>query len=400
MTSSEQDLLLASGLPIFFEIDNFDELDLSPTDNRHGQSVRVWARSLSVMQKEAIVASARSGKAWRLASDEGPYLDGVDSAPCPLSFLTTGMVSSYFNEIQALARQRDINIRDLVLIQDNYYTMEGSALRGTMIGGALPVDLEVQIDCDADDAGLNELLVHAVHASPLNGLMRKVHESLFTLTMNGSEIGVGEVASINAPAEKDPGDRFALISAGNDTGRHDELIRRIDKVAVQDGVAGGAGTSLQASQSRQLHVRARCRLRPDGVKEITQDLLSPLGSRFRFLSDETEEFGGQDAAPDAVTYMSAGIAFCFMTQLGRYAKIVKKNLDEYKVIQDTHFSLGGASGRTGQPGVADPVETHTYLDTSEEAEFARKVLDMGERTCFLHAFCRTELKTKIKIRRT
>ncbi|MYH32313.1 MAG: OsmC family peroxiredoxin [Gammaproteobacteria bacterium] len=399
MTSSEQDLLLASGLPIFFEIDNFDELDLSPTDNRHGQSVRVWARSLSVMQKEAIVASARSGKAWRLASDEGPYLDGFDSAPCPLSFLTTGMVSSYFNEIQALARQRDINIRNLVLIQDNYYTMQGSALRGTMIGGALPVDLEVQIDCDADDAGLNELLVHAVHASPLNGLMRKVHESLFTLTMNGSEIGVGEVASINAPAEKDPGDRFALISAGDDTGRHDELIRRIDKVAVQDGVAGGAGTSLQANQSRQLHVRARCRLRADGVKEITQDLLSPLGSRFRFLSDETEEFGGQDAAPDAVTYISAGIAFCFMTQLGRYAKIVKKNLDEYKVIQDMHFSLGGASGRTGQPGVADPVETHTYLDTSEEAEFARKVLDMGERTCFLHAFCRTELKTKIKIRK-
>ncbi|MXW19929.1 MAG: OsmC family peroxiredoxin [Gammaproteobacteria bacterium] len=399
MTSSEQDLLLASGLPIFFEIDNFDELDLSPTDNRHGQSVRVWARSLSVMQKEAIVASARSGKAWRLASDEGPYLDGFDSAPCPLSFLTTGMVSSYFNEIQALARQRDINIRNLVLIQDNYYTMQGSALRGTMIGGALPVDLEVQIDCDADDAGLNELLVHAVHASPLNGLMRKAHESLFTLTMNGSEIGVGEVASINAPAEKDPGDRFALISAGDDTGRHDELISRIDKVAVQEGVAGGAGTSLQATQSRQLHVRARCRLREDGVKEITQDLLSPLGSRFRFLSDETDEFGGQDAAPDAVTYMSAGIAFCFMTQLGRYAKIVKKNLDEYKVIQDTHFSIGGASGRTGQPGVADPVETHTYLDTSEEAEFARKVLDMGERTCFLHAFCRTELKTKIKIRR-
>ncbi len=44
------------------------------------------------MQKEAIVVSASSGKAWRLASDEGPYLDGYDSAPCPLSFLTTGLV--------------------------------------------------------------------------------------------------------------------------------------------------------------------------------------------------------------------------------------------------------------------------------------------------------------------
>lgn len=394
------DQLLASGLPIFFEIGNFHELGLSLPSNRHGQSVRVWARSLSVMQKEAIVISARSGEAWRLASDEGPYLDGLDTAPCPLSFLTTGMVTSYFNEIQAHAGQRDINIRDLVLIQDNYYTMEGSALRGTMIGGALPVDLEVQIDCDADDVKLSELLLEAVHASPLNGLMRKVHESLFTLTMNGAEIGVGDVASIDGPAEKFPGDCFSLVRPGDDKARYPELIKRIEAVETQRGVAGGAGSSLHASQSRQLHVQAKCRLREDGVKEITLYLFSPLGSTFQFLSDETEEFGGKGVAPDAVTYISAGVAFCFMTQLGRYAKIVKRNLDEYKVIQDIHFSLGGASGGTGRPGLADPVETHTYLDTSEGEEFSRNVLNMGEKTCFLHAFCRTELKTKIKIKRT
>jgi hypothetical protein len=124
-----------------------------------------------------------------------------------------------------------------------------------------------------------------------------------------------------------------------------------------------------------------------------------LGSTFRFVSDEAEEFGGRGMAPDAATYISAGVAFCFMTQLGRYAKIVKKRLDEYKVIQDTHFSLGGASGGTGSAGLADPVETHVYLDTPEGKEFARKALDTGEQTCFLHAFCRTDLKTKIKVKR-
>ena len=138
---------------------------------------------------------------------------------------------------------------------------------------------------------------------------------------------------------------------------------------------------------------------PDGRKEIIQELFSPLGSTFRFLSKEAEGFGGDGRAPDAATYISAGIAFCFMTQLGRYAKIVKKQLDEYKVIQDTHFSLGGASGGTGSPGFADAVETHVYLDTPEGAEFARKALDMGEQTCFLHAFCRTDLKTKIRVQR-
>lgn len=397
MPSKEKNLLLESGYPIFFAIDDVADLGLALPANRHGQSVRTWARSLTVMQKEAIVVSARSGKAWRLASDEGPYLDGHDTAPCPLSFLTTGMVASYMNEIVALARQESVRINDIALVQDNFYTMEGSALRGTMVGGALPVELEVQIDTDADDRALNELLLNAVHASPLNGLMRKVHTSLFTLTMNAQEIGVGEVAAVDAAAEPDPGNYFQHARPGS--GDYAGLIQRTHAVEEQQGVAGGAGSSLQATQSRTLNVRGTCRLLPDGSKEIVQELFSPLGSTFRFISDESEEFGGRGAAPDAATYISAGIAFCFMTQLGRYAKIVKKQLDEYKVIQDTHFSLGGASGGTGTSGVADAVETHVYLDTPEDEGFARKALDMGEQTCFLHAFCRTDLKTKVKIRR-
>jgi hypothetical protein len=351
------------------------------------------------MQKEAIVASARSGKAWRLASDEGPYLDGHDAAPCPLSFLTTGMVSSYMNEILALATQRGIAVRDIVLIQDNYYTMEGSALDGSMVGGALPVELEVRIATDAADEDLGQLLADGVHASPLNGLMRKAHTSLFSLTMNGGEIGVGGAATIDGPAEPDPGDRFGDVEAGPDRDRDTRLIARVEAVKARAGVAGGAGSSLQATQKRTLHVRGTCRLLDDGVKEIMQILYSPLGSKFRYLCDETEEFGGHGRAPDAASYMAAGIAFCFMTQLGRYAAIVNRNLGAYRVVQDAHFSLGGATGGTGEPGAADPVETHVYLDTDEGEDFARTVLDMGEQTCFLHAFCRTPLKTKIRVSR-
>ena len=55
---------------------------------------------------------------WRLVSDEGDYLNGYDAAPCPLAFLTTGMVSSYMNEILALAKLQNVEIRKLRLIQD------------------------------------------------------------------------------------------------------------------------------------------------------------------------------------------------------------------------------------------------------------------------------------------
>jgi len=69
-------------------------------------------------------------------------------------------------------------------------------------------------------------------------------------------------------------------------------------------------------------------------------------------------------------------------------------------VQDIHFSKGGASGGTGQAGRADPVETHVYLHSLEDDEFARAALDMGEQTCFLHAFCRTDLKAKVRVVKT
>ena len=392
-----ENLLRSCGLPTFFEIENFDQLGLTLPENRHGQSVRVWARSLTVMQKEAIVASVRTGTVWRLASDEGPYLDGFDAAPCPLSFLSTGMVASYMNEILALADHWGVAIRDLVLVQDNFYTMEGSALRGTMVGGALPVELEVQIDTDAEDGALRDLVAAAVHAAPVDGLMREQHTSRFTLTMHGEEVRVGRVASLGLPAEPDPGDQFPRVRPA--AGSAGQAVTQLDAVKSVAGVAGGAGSSLKAEQSRKLHLRAICRRRPDGVKEIEQLLYSPLGSTFRFLSDEAAEFGGAGAAPDAVSYLAAGVAFCFMTQHGRYAKIMKKDL-QYRVTQDIHFSLGGASGGTGQAGIADAVETHVYLDTSEGEVFARRCLDMAEQTCFLHAFCRTALEPTFTITRT
>ena len=88
-----------------------------------------------------------------------------------------------------------------------------------------------------------------------------------------------------------------------------------------------------------------------------------------------------------------------MTQFGRMASMEKLDLPQYSIVQDTHFSLGGASGGTGKAGEADPVETHVHLTTTEPDAVAQDMLDVSEQTCFLHAFCRTDMKTKLKITR-
>ena len=383
-----ENVLQRDGRPVFFAVDRPDRLGLDRPAPGDGETVRVWARSLSGMQKEAVVVSGAGGD-WRLASDEGPYLDGFDAAPCPLAFMTVGMVSSWMNAVLDAARARRLTVRDLVLVQDNRYTMEGSALNGTMTGGALPVELDVCIDTDAGDDAVREVVAAATRAAAVYDVLREPHTSRFTLTVNGAEAPVGRVARLDGGPASDPAPAFSRVAPADSAG---VPVVRLEAVTPVAGVAGGAGTSLRAEQRRQLHLRAICRRRPDGVKEIEQQLHSPLGSTFRFLSDEPPQGGGAGAAPSAASYMAAGVAFCFMTQLGRYAVILGKDLPGYRIVQDTRFPAHGTAPGAALSGAAGAVETHVYLETRDGVDFARQCLDMGEQTCFLHALYRTPLK--------
>ena len=387
-----EDIIGSSGLPPFFRVANADALSIDAPANRKGDALRTRVRSLSGFQKEALVRSAKTGRTWRLVSDEGPYLNGHDAAPCPLAFLSIGMAASYLNEITALAEQRGVALRTLRLIQNNYYTMRGSMPRRTMVGGSEPVDLEVEIDCELDDAALNSLLMDAVHASPLNGLMRGHLESLFRLSKNGAELSPAKATELDGALLPDPAGHFAASRPVDSALEFVGPVGPTPKKEVHQGTSAASG-SLADEQDRRLNIGAIALLREDGLKDIQQMQYSPWGTSFRFLSSE------DGRAPDANTLVSAGIGFCFMTQFGRFASMLKLNLPDYRIVQDTHFSLGGASGGTGKAGDADPVETHVYLDTSEDDEVAREMLDMSEQTCFLHAFCRTEMKTRLKIKR-
>ena len=390
MSKLGKDIIGTSGLPSFFRVSNADQISISPPENRKGDGLRTRVRSLSGFQKEALVSSTKTGQTWRLVSDEGPYLNGHDAAPCPLAFLSVGMVASFMNEILAFAEKQDVNIRKLKLIQNNYYTMRGSMPKRTMIGGAEDIELQVDIDCDLDDKSLNEFLINATFASPLNGLMRGQLESLFKLGKNGKELSTCKAAELNGNLLSDPGDRFSEVIPIKVT---ETLVRPVGltpKKEVLKGTTSG-GSSLSDEQDRRLNIGAVAEMREDGIKEIQQMQYSPYGTSFCLLSSE------DGRAPDANTLISAGIGFCFMTQFGRFVSMLNLNLPDYRIVQDTHFSLGGASGKTGKAGDADPIETHVYLETSESDELAREMLDISEQTCFLHAFCRTDLKTKLKV---
>jgi organic hydroperoxide reductase OsmC/OhrA len=386
------------GEPLYFIAEDATAAGFPVPPNPHGQSLRTWVRSLGGMQKEALVVSAATGTAWRFACDEGAHLGGHNQAPNPLTYLSAGMIASYMNEITALAEQRQIELRDLELVLDNHYFREGDFRKGSMSSDALPPEINVICEADCDDQTLNTLVYEAIAASPLNGLARGSHPSLFTLVHNGVELTPENVLPLGSPPFANPGDNFPNLKPAANSPAVSDLIQLMPKEGpVVDALIKSRTPAPELDEGKLLlHMHSSCRLRPDGVKEIFKEQFANDVPSWRYLSDEGKGFGGEGRAPDAASLISAGIALCFMTQMGRFSHMAKLPLNEYSIIQDTHFSLGGASGGTGQVGVAKPVETHVFLETEVDDATAQQILTVGEKTCFLHAYCRNDLKPKVR----
>jgi uncharacterized OsmC-like protein len=362
-------------------------------DPRGALAVRALVRSLTDHQKDALVVSGEAGSAWRLCSDEGAYFGGTDLAPPPLGVFSAGVAASYVDHLLALAARRSIPLRALRVTQDSVYTTEGSALRGTIAGGALPIDVLVEADSPADDDELLSLAREAIAASPLHGLLRGELPGRFSLCLNGEDVALRGVPAISGPRPADPRDRFsaagdaAPVPAG-------ELMAKVDDGARDRPSAAGAERPRPDGQARRPHAQAVCTVREDGVKVIDQRLFQPPGSHFRLLSDEPRPGGDAGRAPDAMSYVASGLAFCFMTQVIRYAQLTKLRIDGCRLVQDLRLRTGD-----GRPGAAEPPETHLFLDSPEAPEAAVRMLGMGQRMCFLHAFCGTALDVDLTVRR-
>lgn len=367
--------------PLVYRVTSLPPEWHAPLASTGEHTFRSTVRALEGMQKEAVVHGSSRGSAWRLVCDEGPYLNGTDLAPFPLGFFCAGMAASFMAELLPLVREHDIPFSKLKLLQDNRYAMEGSALKGTMTGSALPVELQLVTDSPADPQSLQKILRSAIERSPASALLGELLNSHFTLIHNNKRLEPVRVrASAEIPPPRPAG--FDALKPEHATPMPDAIISKLRSAEVIQGVSGGSGSSLSASQKRVLHMQGECRVREDGLFQIDVNLFQPLGSQFRFLADPAGE-----RAPDGLVYLNAGLAFCFMTQIGRYMTIRKQPLDDYCIVQDTHFSFSKQDARPRM----QPVVTHVYLESGHDDAYATDVVAMSEQTCFLHAACRQSI---------
>jgi uncharacterized OsmC-like protein len=376
-----------SGRPLVFRVENsHDELPGCAGSTMPGMSLRTVVRALGGMQKEAVVTIEPEGSVWRLVSDEGPYLNGTDLAPFPLAFFAAGMQFSFLSEVLQAARRRDISLDALSLEVDNRYSMQGSFLRGDALGGAVPSELSVSVESGASSSDIARIVREAVARCPAQAHMRDVLINTFAFSVNGGAVDLDDLARPQGPALSYDESRFESLRPAATTSH--PIIEKLETAATVVGVEGGAGSSLQDEQKRTLHVHGESRWLGGMRTECDIQLFKPIGSTFRFQCDETAVKGGEGHAPPPMAYLSAGIGFCFMTQIGRYAQIIKQPLEGYAIVQDNFF---GPPEESGDGASAEPTQTHVFVDAEQGPAVGANLVTVGERTCFLHAAMRSEL---------
>ena len=109
----------------------------------------------------------------------------------------------------------------------------------------------------------------------------------------------------------------------------------------------------------------------------------PGMSHFAFRSDE----GGGDRAPCGLALLSAGLAFCYMTQLARYVEAMKLAVGSIRLVQFSPYANGSAGA----------VDTHLFLHGEAPESVHTNLLSMAARTCYLHASIAAALPPVVKV---
>jgi uncharacterized OsmC-like protein len=346
--------------------------------------IKVEARQMAGHQKEAVVTEGTDGGAWRLTSDEGKHLRGTDLAPFPLGFFNAGMQGDLYGRIRALAATGNIALDDVAIRITNHYWLTGSFIHGTGEGHAEAPDIEVRVQSGASSETITALVTAAMTASPAIALLRTpLLGNTFALYVNGRRRQVAGVANSASADADDPYRVYARAPRPFDANGRRDLIEKTGR--VEPGTPESASPTVTNKLIRNIHGEGKS-LGRDGMYEVDTWLGMPGTSHFRLVSDE----GGTELAPCGLALLSAGIAFCYMTQLSRYIENMKMNIRGVRLVQFNPYVAGSNA-------VAEPVDTHLFLNGEAPEETHLQLLTIAARTCYLHAASKTPTEPNLRI---
>lgn len=352
-------------------------------------------RTLTGYQKEGIVHEGTGGNAWRLSTDEGLHIGGKDVAPFPLGFYNAGLHGDLVNRILAIAGARGIAIDDLDLhIQNGYYII-GSFVRGDGKGHVEPSHVRAKIASSAPAGQVAALVNDAIKASPAFATMSQAVENTFAIYVNGRRRVVTSLPNSDAADAPDPYKTYGAPPsplAGSD--ELSGIVRKTGETNEGEILPAVNGTDDKVKKIVRTVNGDSKLLDPAGVTEIDTVLGLPGMSHFAYKTDERAE-GGQ--APSGLAYITAGIAFCYLTQLERYTIHQKFNIRGARLVQYTPFELAGDPSDGSWTARIEPADTHLFLSGDEDDETHERLMTMAANVCYLHATLASSVQAVVDV---
>jgi uncharacterized OsmC-like protein len=343
------------------------------------------ARALTTYQKEAVVAEGATGSSWRMTTDEGRHIKGTDLAPFPLGFFNAALHGDLTSRLLSIAAARSLGIDDLSLRVQNFYALDGSFARGDAIGRSFPAKVVVRLESGMSATDAQGLVDAAVQASPALAAMRTKLTNTFAIYVNGRRRVVTALANSDAPDAADPYRTYTTPPAplaGNDD--LPDLIEKTGEVQAGDivDVSDGSIRKVRRTVTGESRLIDRA-----GVTATDSWLELPGVSHFTLKSDERTAMGNSagDQGPSGLALLSAGIVFCYMTQLTRYIENQHFDICGVRLVQYTPYALTGSAADGDLVGTVEPVDTHLFLSGDARDEDYERLMTIAASTCYLHA---------------
>ena len=361
---------------------SYKKYDPQSVKNNDSTVVNICTEAIDLdgMQKEAFISSARQSSGWRLPTDESLHLRGADAAPQPLAIHNASVQMCLLDQLKKIFAEQGVQVEKMVITVDTYFNIKGSFFRGDIKSCLKDIVVGFDIQGAIPEDQLKASIAEALRRSPTIRAIRFPMQNTFSIKANGKKIALPEKMQSGLDQVADPLQRIIGLQQLEPLNHGSEVL--LEKKAIstmEPPKPGEIPVGLLPEIDRTVHIRGIGKSKNEHQNEVQTSFYHPLGSVFQYVSDLHDKDVAGYAAPSALTYHGASLAFCFMTQFHRYADVNKIDLDALRIVQLTPFDL---EQNNHQNLVFD---THIFVDGDFSDEVGTDLVKMAHQVCFLHA---------------
>ncbi len=356
-------------------------------------------RQMALLQKETIgYEGDLNSHSWRLTSDEGKHLNGTDLAPFPLGFFNASIHGDIVGKILKTASKENLSIDEIKCEVKNSYYLTGSFVKGDGEGHAEPTEINLNIKTSEDKTKIESLVKKCSQLSPVLAALRTPLKNTFSLIANGRR---KNLSNLNESSMDDHEDPYNYYQKQPSPSENNFFSNRIivktgevssGKVEPVDGY-NISKTSNKVTENSNFNKIIRTIVGQSTTKSsddlIEVDTVLGLPGMTHFVI--TMDINGI-IAPSPVNTMGAAISFCFLTQTHRYIHHQKFEIEGLRMSQHATFK----ENSDGSIQML-PLDTHLFMNGTASDEHNEKLIDMSEKTCYLHATLSKALEPNINI---